>query len=106
MEKTMYSRRKIRTSIAVILAVAAVGGALSALSEERVEPAPALVQSSAVSVDATIAFYEDKVRQHPTLFAGFAALGSAYLDKARDTHNSAWLGMARNATTRSLEMTL
>ena len=29
--------------------------------------------------ELVIRFYEDKLREHPTLFAGFAALGSAYL---------------------------
>jgi tetratricopeptide (TPR) repeat protein len=57
-----------------------------------------------VSVDQVIEFYTQKVRQHPTVFAAHAALGAAYLDKARETHDVQWLGKARAALQRSIEL--
>jgi tetratricopeptide (TPR) repeat protein len=57
-----------------------------------------------VSVDQVIEFYTQKVQQHPTVFAAHAALGAAYLDKARETHEVQWLGKARAALQRSIEL--
>jgi tetratricopeptide (TPR) repeat protein len=44
------------------------------------------------------------VREHPKVFAAFAALGSAYLAKARETHEAEWLVKARTAIERSLKI--
>ncbi len=52
--------------------------------------------------DVRIRFYEQKLEQHPRLFAGFAELGAAYLDKARQTHDVTWTSKARRALERSL----
>ena len=57
-----------------------------------------------VTTDTAIEFYEAKLKQHPTLFAAHAALGAAYLDKARETHDVQWLAKGRNALNRSLEL--
>ncbi len=54
--------------------------------------------------DARIRFYEQKLAEHPRLFAGFAELGAAYLDKARETHDVTWTRKARQALERSLEI--
>lgn len=70
-------------------------------NDESVGPSGGTIRADP---DAVISFYEDKVRQHPTLFAGFAALGSAYLDKARETHDVVWLSKSRAALSHSMEI--
>ncbi len=54
--------------------------------------------------DFRIRFYERKLEDHPDLFAGHAALGTAYLDKARQSHDVVWIGKARTALERSLKL--
>jgi tetratricopeptide (TPR) repeat protein len=51
-----------------------------------------------------IRFYEAKLQEHPTLFAGHAELGAAYLDRARETHDVSWLARAHASLERSLEL--
>jgi hypothetical protein len=64
----------------------------------------AKTKTPAATVEQVIEFYEKKVQEHPTVFAAHAALGSAYLDKARETHEVQWLIKARAAAQRSIEL--
>jgi tetratricopeptide (TPR) repeat protein len=66
------------------------------------EAAPSTESPAAPEV--RIRFYEAKLKEHPTLFAGHAELGAAYLDKARETHDVSWLAKARASLERSLEL--
>lgn len=54
--------------------------------------------------DHKISFFENKLKSHPTLFNGHAALASAYLDKARETHDVQWIKKAKQSIDRSLEI--
>ncbi len=54
--------------------------------------------------DARIQYYSDRVSAHPRLYAAYAQLAAAYLDKARRTHDPAFLNMARQALGQSLEI--
>jgi len=54
--------------------------------------------------DVRIRFYEAKLAEHENLFAGHAALGAAYLDKARASHDVRFVAKAREALERSLEI--
>ena len=72
---------------------------------------PSLLKCSAHAVSGAandpnfqIRFYEKKLDKHPRLFAGFAQLGAAYLEKARETHDVTWLKKARHALERSLDI--
>ncbi len=89
-----------RTSSLIALLVA-IPLSAQAIASPGADPVSGKV---APTPDAVIAFYERKLEQHPGLFSGFAALGSAYLDKARETHDVTWLAKSRTATARSLEI--
>ncbi len=64
----------------------------------------AAVRTSPSDPAVRIELYERKLAEHPDLFAGHAALGAAYLDKARESHDVAWIAKARAALERSLEI--
>jgi tetratricopeptide (TPR) repeat protein len=107
----------MRARLGVLIGAASVAaGVYVSLLASSQDPTPAAApvpgeelrgvkaSRSVSSPDADIRFYEAQLQQHPELFAGFAALGAAYLVKARETHDFAWLGKARKAATRSLEL--
>jgi hypothetical protein len=92
--------------IAVLIGCASCASPTSAPPVAAVEtPASAGARNEDPSDPAVrIRFYEAKLTEHPTLFAGHAELGAAYLDMARETHDVAWLTRARSALQRSLEI--
>lgn len=53
-------------------------------------------------VDVRIRFYSNKVSKHPRLHQAYALLAVAYLDKARETLDPAFLAEARSALERSI----
>jgi tetratricopeptide (TPR) repeat protein len=53
-------------------------------------------------VDARIDFYVKKLSEHPRLFAVYTQLGAAYLEKARETHDPAFLARGRDAVKHSV----
>ena len=53
-------------------------------------------------VDARIRFYTKKVSQHPRLDQGYALLAVAYLDKARETLDPAFLAKAGSTLEHSI----
>lgn len=55
-------------------------------------------------VESRIQFYQNKIAQHPRLYPAYAQLAIAYLDKARTTHEAAWLTKARSALKQSLDI--
>ena len=75
---------------------------------------PAALQPTAVGALASpqdpndpavrIRLQEARLRTEPTRAAVHAELGAAYLDMARATHDVAWLGRARGALARALEL--
>lgn len=54
-----------------------------------------------MEVDAQIRAYEATVTQHPNRHPVYCSLAAAYLQKARDSHDPAWLAKARAALERS-----
>jgi len=89
-------RAMLRTFMWTVSVWVAVGAQQPSLAAATTPPA--------VSVDQVIEFYTKKIQQHPTVFAAHAALGAAYLDKARETHDVQWLAKARSALQRSIEL--
>ena len=58
-------------------------------------------QHQSINTDDSIAFYEKKLQQHPTLAPAKAALGTAYLKKASETYDPSWLKKARETLNAS-----
>jgi tetratricopeptide (TPR) repeat protein len=56
------------------------------------------------SVDEYIAFFTTKLEKHPTLFAVYAQLAGAYIDKARATNDTKWLQMAEENLDKSIRI--
>ncbi len=56
------------------------------------------------SAQERIRYYAARIREHPRLYPAHAQLGSAYLDRARETLDPAAIAEARAALTRSLEI--
>ena len=54
--------------------------------------------------DQRIAFYTKKLEQHPRLFAVYAQLAAAYLDKAREDLNPKWLKLADESLDKSIKI--
>lgn len=52
-------------------------------------------------VNQQVTYYEGRVAREPRLYPAYALLGAAYLDKARLTHDPAWLARSREALARS-----
>ncbi len=61
----------------------------------------ARVHSRAIT-DAKIVFYQRKLEADPRLYPVYVQLAAAYLDKARETHDPAYLPKAREAVQESL----
>ncbi len=88
----MAPRHGIRTRLVVLCAtVIAIGSCVT--------ETPRLAPSD---VDARIRFYSNKVSQHPRLHQAYALLAVAYLDKARESLDPAFLKQARSALERSI----
>jgi hypothetical protein len=58
----------------------------------------------APSVDQRIGYYEKRVTENPRLYPVWVQLGDAYLDKAKETSDAAYLAKAHDAADRSLAM--
>ncbi len=56
------------------------------------------------TIEQRIHFYSQKVAQHPRLSAAHVQLAVAYLDKAREDHDSKWLDQVFSNLTRSIEI--
>jgi len=55
-----------------------------------------------MSLDTRINHYQSRVRRFPKLYPAHSALASAYLDKAKQTHDPVWVQRAREAAAESL----
>lgn len=70
---------------------------LAACAEPGGAPAPQ-------STDARIADYAQRIAEHPRVYATYLGLAQAYLDKARETHDAAYVAKARAAAQTSMDI--
>lgn len=100
-------------TIALLALAVVIAGGAAALSEWRARPqAPAVaVQRQAAAAqqrpvdktDRLIWDYQERVRQSPGDVQGYAALGAAYLQKARDTGDPSYYARAQAVIDAALE---
>ena len=84
---------------AALAAVFFLSATLPAMSNQG--PKPVVVTPT---VDERIAFYSQKLKKHPTLFAVYPQLAAAYLDKARATNDVKWLQLAEANLHKSMQI--
>lgn len=78
---------------------------LTALAAAACSPRPAAQTVTGDSpVDQRIAYYRNRVEQNPRLYPVWVQLGDAYLDKAKETSDPAWLARAHDAAARSMAL--
>lgn len=93
-----------------LLPAAAIAGTLLVLSgtggRDPAADSPLLryrhLLSEGASIDAEIAFLEERVRQRPTEGLDLSQLASLYLEMARRTNDESWYDQAEQAARRSL----
>ena len=79
--------------------VAAPAAATASREAQPTEPAP-----GEGSAETRISYYEERLAGNPNLYPLHTLLGRAYLDRARETHDPAWVIKARQAAQRSLDL--
>ena len=81
------------------IACIALFGAIAPLTALGVPPPP-----PEPTVNQRITYYQRKLEKHPTLFAVYALLAAAYVDKARITGEPQWLRLAETNLEKSLKI--
>ncbi len=106
-------RRAVRVAVALAVFAAAVvilllgGGIVGVPAGGRPAPDQAGEQTSAPvtsAADAAIARAQDRLKQVPGDWVTWAALGSAYLERARISADPSWYPKAEGALDKSLEI--
>lgn len=85
-------------------AVRATRGIAAALTIFLLSPASRGAQSGQHDTDNTIRFFEWKVSQDPDDFFNYDRLGTAYIQKARETGDVTYYNLAQKALEKSLDL--
>jgi hypothetical protein len=75
---------------------------LTTLAAIACSPRPAADTAAGSPIDERIDYYRKRVEQNPRLYPVWVQLGDAYLDKAKETSDPAWLAKAHATAARSM----